>query len=186
MGRTTHREVHERLTEWADSAPPLPSSDLARFMGPVRPRTALGSNRAVRAAVRTGLGLKVFGLLAAMAVTGAAAVGVTQVAQHEPEPATPVTVPAAPSAGPDLTPTAAPDDDPSSAASASPTAAPRPRTTPSAPAAPRVHRTHPAEPGPRPHPSSHESEAPDPSSSDGPDQPEPTSEPASADLAPMD
>jgi len=62
MSRKVHRQVHEQLTEWADSAPPLPNPALAQFMGPVRPQPA-ASGRAMRAAVRTGLGIKVFGLL---------------------------------------------------------------------------------------------------------------------------
>ena len=186
MGRKVHRQVHERLTEWADSAPPLPNPALAQFMGPVRPRSAAGSNRAVRVAVRTGLGIKVFGLLAAMAVTGAAAVGVTQVAQHEPEPATPVVVPVAPSVGPDATATEAPDDDPSISASPPPSTTPQARPTAATPAAPRVHRTHSASPTPRPHPSSHESEDPDPPSSDAPDQPDPASDLAAGDATPAD
>jgi len=185
MGRKAHRQVHERLTEWADSAPPLPNPALAQFMGPVRPRPALGSNRAVRAAVRTGLGIKVFGLLAAMAVTGAAAVGVTQVAQHEPEPAAPVVVPVAPTDGPDVTTTEAPDDA-SPSSTPSPSITPRPRPTTSTPAAPRVHRTHEASPTPRPHPSSHESADPEPSSSDAPDQPDPASDVAAGDATPAD
>ena len=184
MGRKAHRQVHERLTEWADSAPPLPNPALAQFMGPVRPRPALGSNRAVRAAVRTGLGLKVFGLLAAMAVTGAAAVGVSQVAQHAPEPATPVVVPVVPSDRPDAATTEAPDDDPSTSASPSPSTTPRPTT--STPSAPRAHRTHTASPTPRPHPSSHETEDPEPSSSDAPDQPDPASDLAAGDATPAD
>jgi hypothetical protein len=138
----------------------------------------------MRAAVRTGLGIKVFGLLAAMAVTGAAAVGVTQVAQHEPEPATPVVVPAAPSEGPDAAPTEVPNDDPSTSASPSPSTTPRPTT--STPSAPRVHRTHTASPTPRPIPSRHESKDPESSSSDAPDQPDPASDLAPGDATPAD
>jgi hypothetical protein len=155
-------------------------------MGPVRPRAAAGSNRALRVAVRTGLGVKVFGLLAAMAVTGAAAVGVTQVAQHEQEPATPVVVPVAPSHGPDASTTGAPDDDPSTSASPSPSTTPQPRPTATSPVAPRVHRTHPASPTPRPYPSSHESEDPDSSSSDATDQPDPAADVTAEDAPPAD
>jgi len=182
MGRKAHQAVHGRLTEWADSAPPVPTPALAQFMGPVRPRP--GSGRAVRAAVRTGLGIKVFGLLAATAVTGAAAVGVTQVAQHEPDPPAPVVVPALPSAAPADRSTTAPDDDPST--SASPSTTTPPRATPSA--SPRVHRTHSAAPAPSTRPSSHESERSDPPSPEGGDQPDPTSDPTSdaADAAPAD
>jgi len=187
MGRNAHRQVHQRLTEWADSAPPLPTTALAQFMGPVRQRPGVGSSRAVRAAVGTGLGIKVFGLVAAMAVTGAAAVGITQVAQHEPEPSTPVVVPASPTDGPDGGSTSTPDDDPSTPASVSPSTTPRPGATSSAPPAPRVHRTRSAAPAPSPRPSSHESE--DPGSPEGPDQPGPTSDAAgtaSVDTAPAD
>jgi hypothetical protein len=139
----------------------------------------------VRNAVRTGLGIKVFGLLAAMAATGAAAVGVSQVAQHEPEPPKTVVVPAVPSAVPD-SPTSGPDDDPSTTA---PATRPRPHVTPTASPTPRVHRPHPAGPAPIPRPSSHESEAPDPPAPEASDQPGPTTDAAdtrSVESAPAD
>jgi hypothetical protein len=173
MTRQEHRQVREQLVDWAESSRPLPSPELARFLGPLRPVPVAAGGRSWRAAVRTGLGLKVMGLVAALAVTGAAAVGVAQVALHEPEPSAPVIVPVEPPSG-----SSSRSTDPSgrAAGTAGTEESPTPSTTPSPSATsgrhsvtaptPQKHESHAPKPSPREHTS-----APSPEPSDPSDEP---------------
>jgi hypothetical protein len=171
MTRQEHRQVREQLVDWAESSRPLPSPELARFLGPLRPVPVAAGGRSWRAAVRTGLGLKVMGLVAALAVTGAAAVGVAQVALHEPEPSAPVIVPADPTSGPSSRST---EPSGSAAGTAGTEESPTPSTSPSATSGrhsvtaptPQKHESHAPKPSPREHTS-----APSPEPSDPSDEP---------------
>jgi hypothetical protein len=168
MTRQEHRQVRDQLVDWAESSRPLPSPELARFLGPIRPVPVTSGGRSWGAAVRTGLGLKVMGLIAALAITGAAAVGVAQVALHEPDPSSPVIAPADPS-----TASASDSAQPSHAGatssddSATPTPS-EPSTTPS-PTSTDGHR-----PVTAPQPRKHASHEPTPSPSEHHPSPEPT------------
>ena len=168
MTRQPHRPVQEQLVDWAESSRPLPSPELARFLGPLRPVPAVASTRPWRTAVRTGLGLKVVALFAGLAVTSAAAVGIAQVALREPEPRAPVIAPVDPGEG--SSPGAA-DPSGSSPAGAGESATPAatPSTTTRATDGPRA--VVPSSPRPRvsrtPTPSSsRRSESPSPEPSD--------------------
>ena len=37
MTRPEHQQVRAQLVDWAESSRPLPSPELARFLGPLRP-----------------------------------------------------------------------------------------------------------------------------------------------------
>lgn len=172
MTRQEHRQVREQLVDWAESSRPLPSPELARFLGPLRPVPVAAGGRPWRAAVRTGLGLKVMGLMAALAVTGAAAVGVAQVALREPEPSAPVIAPVEPTSG-----TSSRSVDPSRSGTAGTEESATPSTTPSPSATtgrhavvaptPQKHETHAPTPSPREHTSEPSPEPSDPSEESG-------------------
>jgi hypothetical protein len=153
MTQAPHRQVHEQLVEWAESTRPLPSPELARFLGPLRPMPVT-----VRppwgAAVRTGLGLKVMVLLGGLAITSAAAFGVGQVALREPEPPGRVIVPVDGSGGSPSS-TVAPSGRSGGEGSSTPTPSASPTATtghrPATAPQPRPHVSH----APKPSPSGH-------------------------------
>jgi hypothetical protein len=153
MTKAPHRQVHEQLVEWAESTRPLPSPELARFLGPLAPMPVT-VRRPWGAAVRTGLGLKVMVLVGGLAITGAAAFGAGQVALREPEPPARVIVPVDGSGGSPTSSVA-----PSSRSGGEGSSTPTPSATPS-PTATTGHR-----PATAPQPRPHVSHAPKPSPS---------------------
>lgn len=90
MGIASRDEVHGRLRSWADREDPQPSAELLGLIGPV-PVAATGS-RAITTAARFGLGLKVLIATSALAMTSAAAVGISQVVTNAPHGGEPVEV----------------------------------------------------------------------------------------------
>ena len=174
MTRQSHRPVQEQLVDWAESSRPLPSPELARFLGPLRPVPAVATGRRWQAAVRTGLGLKVMALVGGLAITSAAAVGVAQVALREPEPRTPAIAPAEPTED-----TSSSSADPTVSGSAATAADESPTSSPTGPAlaspraggapAQRTHVSHSPAPSPSAHPSTPSPDPSDPSTepSDG-------------------
>jgi hypothetical protein len=109
MSRNPGHEVSTRLTDWAVAQPPAPSPSLQQFMGPVRPIRAAADRGALSTVARAGLGLKIFIASAAVAVTGAAAVGITAAVSHQPSGPRHETVPVSDPGSGASTPSAAHD-----------------------------------------------------------------------------
>ncbi len=197
MTTSAEREVNARLTAWADAAAPTPSPNLQRFMGPVRPRPvatrATTANHGLSMFARAGLGLKVMLAAAALAMTSAAAVGISHVVATSPpdhgpavtpvDAGTSTSAPPTRSAAPSLGRAAATPTEPTDVAATQlpgQSSAPSARPTRHASGAPHVLPTsHPSG-----DPTSEPSSAPEGNGSDpsqGPPTPEATPSTATAD-----
>ncbi len=95
MVNSARNDAQTLLREWADQERPQPSDSLHQLMGPLRrtPRTAT-SLRAIPIAARVGLGLKVLLATGALAISSAAAMGVTHLVTDDPNGRHPLRTPA--------------------------------------------------------------------------------------------
>ncbi|MFC6239523.1 hypothetical protein [Longivirga aurantiaca] len=91
MSTLTSRGVEMTLRAWADAQRPVPSPALAQLMGPLVPLPALAlpTGHLGGAATQAGLSTKVIASIAAVAVTGAAAVGISRLRSDDVEPPRP-------------------------------------------------------------------------------------------------
>jgi hypothetical protein len=93
MERDAHLEVHRHLAAWAESHAPAPAPALALFLGTVRPvGVPVPAAPVAHVAAHTAVAAKVALAATLVAMTGAAAVGVTQLAGLAGDPAPPPAV----------------------------------------------------------------------------------------------
>ena len=190
MSRQTSPEVDVTLRSWADANAPAPSPVLALFIGPVRPLPSPGRSATpahLRGLARLSLGTKVFVGVAALAMTGAAAVGAAHVAGTDSYDRRPPTSsgPAVPGVDDSRSPTAGSTTlgSPSASDNARPThqpTTPAPALTRSA--TPHDDSTNPDAPEPREEPSSQSTSAPD-GSDDGDSHSPATTDPDTQDAS---
>jgi hypothetical protein len=168
MSRTTSAEVVTDLRTWVEDARPLPSPALATLLEPVPARRPPSVPRpTLRRAARVGLVMKLTAVLAGIAVTAAAAVGVTHVVTRSgpdhPEPG----VTAAPTPSPTAEPGVWASGAPRTSPSARPAAAPSARHASPAPPAPTSSIRGPSDAASDPAGQHRPSPAPEPTTSDG-------------------
>ncbi len=95
MVNSARNDAQTLLREWADQERPQPSDTLHQLMGPItRAPLSTTKPRAIPTAARLGLGLKVLLATGALAITSAAAMGVTHVVTNDPNDPHPVRTPA--------------------------------------------------------------------------------------------